>query len=82
MLRVNFAFVNRKESKMPEKEKNRTKEDDRNISANETLKKEEGNTSEETKERKKARRIECLSNLTALHKVQGAILTQMERNID
>ena len=67
---------------MPEKEKNRTKEDGKNVLGKTTSENQEENTNVKTKEHKKARLVECLSNLTALHKVQGAILTQMERNID
>ncbi|MBN1796410.1 MAG: hypothetical protein JW804_07040 [Sedimentisphaerales bacterium] len=80
---------------MPEKEKDRTKEDNKNVLGKRTLKNEDANTSEKTtseneqiniskkkKENKKARLIECLSNLTALHKVQGALMAQMEQNID
>jgi hypothetical protein len=31
---------------------------------------------------KKARILQCLGNLNALHKVQGALLGQMEREIE
>ena len=33
------------------------------------------------KAKKRARTLECLSNLTMLHKLQGALLGQMEREI-
>jgi hypothetical protein len=32
--------------------------------------------------RKRARLLECLGNLNALNKVQGALLSQMEREIE
>jgi hypothetical protein len=45
--------------------------------------KEETGAKEKTLENgKKARILQCLGNLNALHKVQGALLGQMEREIE